>query len=397
MPINRTETIVVNALIEEIHDILKSHTVEDDNKEKVSYVDDEGNITIPLNNNELRNMTYTDFPTIEANRGSVQVDGSKYTAIINELNEDIMKMQIERENFYDLIYEMFKNEDYSIYGMIAVWENKRINILHPMTARLIKDGEIILPDVFTLMVYTYKSSHKPSSSDLYEDLLIDIMNSYSKSNYKSKPIIKPVEISNFAIRDIARTFNTEEYSIEFEETGDISPQYALIPVQLMSTEIAYPYYGFIYSELDDNAYWSASLSPMMSGNIMIEADNPGSLSDTCTGGIANNSFKGLATLNNMNLYSMFSEYIFEGSYPNWTHVCRMYSIFVLCEERIKEELLTQKDPTPEEEVEDETTMTSTSNGSDTLEEKEADYRNALNTNTEPQQLVEDMLAEIGRW
>lgn len=347
--ISKTTNIFAAAIYEELNDMVGSYVgTETENSTKESFINEDGNILIPLNNNTFENEVFTDYKIYDSDNDDefndededrdreTQLNGGEYYDIFNDIRtEDILKIPATKDVLQDILIEMFRTKDSSIYGITVIDDmGRRYNVLHPITAHMIKTGEIVLSEMITIIVYSYKDEQYVSEHDSFINKISSIIKLITNNGYKSKSAISFERDENTDFKFISESGNFMNIDLDFKETGGARPQFGLIPVQFMTSEVAYPYYGIVASETDGMAYMSRNLTGMASGNIGIEPYNTEGRFSTCTGEEPNDAFNSLFTLNDMNLHSLYDEHVLNIDWKTWVFTCQMYSIYELYSEEI---------------------------------------------------------------
>lgn len=328
--------IYANMINEELQDMIKKNVVIEN--ELLDYINEEGEIAIPLMTNALGGYIFTDyFEVWEDSDGETEreLNGDSYALIEDTIDKgNILKSKMSKENLREILIDMFQNNDTSLYGILVISGKQRFNILHPVTAYLISIGEIILEDTLTVIFYPYKSALQIRENDYYIDQITKIMNTIIMDMAKAKGSATlsthPSEVNAICFSD--EPFN---HNLEFATTGTVTPKNVLIPVQMMTSDITYPYYGFIHSYSDGSSYCSQNLCGMASGNLNIYDSYIDDYVSTCTGSEPNNQLRGLFTLSNMNCNSLYSEITTYANFKEWTYANQMYSIFTLYKDELK--------------------------------------------------------------
>lgn len=207
------------------------------------------------------------------------------------------------------------------YGMTISYDSKKLNPLHPVIAAMITAGEIRLPDEFTIIVYPY--AHKAFIDDDYaEEYKKEIIEGITQIREEQHLPSVTYRANGSESSDIQNFTNNSEYSISFNETGE-NTQCAVIPVQLATSGVTYPYYGLIMSDRTHrDSYLSTNLYPCLSGNIDVSTNRNG---QTCVGELSNSVFASLYVLSNMNINSLYYTDIYTSETLTFVHACQSVS------------------------------------------------------------------------
>jgi hypothetical protein len=205
--------------------------------------------------------------------------------------------------------------------MTITFDGKKINPLHPVIAAMITANEISLPETFTIIIYPYysKQSISMSNSEEYEGKIVEGI-----SRLREEQHIPSVEYraSNNLHNDVNAFLTNQNHQINFRENG-ATVRYALIPVQLATHGITFPYYGLVYSTKDgSDSYRSMNIYPCLSGNIDTAFGGTG---NTCVGDLSNYNFSSLYVLGNMNINSMYYSEVFTSESLTFIHACQKVS------------------------------------------------------------------------
>jgi hypothetical protein len=313
------------ALCEEINDIRESVISEDLNNSRSSFVYADGSIVIPVDG-------MSGFPII--GRGITSSESRlTYEHLFTNgesavRDEGIMKIRGANMKVLATYADLFtqKDEQGSLFGMVVVYDNKKINPLHPIISAMMASGELRLPETFTIILYTYhrKKELEQDAVNKCTEELIPVIEHVMKT--KALPTIR-YRATNSLSSEVRRLIDgVSNVSVSFTESGD-HINHAIIPVQLATRGIVYPYYGIVYSEGGaGNSYSSRNMSPMLSGNIDTRGEAFG---QTCVGSLNNYSFSSLYVLSNMNIDSMyFSEIFYVGNFA-FIQACQNMSAEIL--------------------------------------------------------------------
>jgi len=293
------------AINEEIADIRENVTSTEANSTRASYVYADGSVVLPVSNATSMNMIDS---TVFNN---ILESYSNYISNESSLvrDSDIIKVPNANKKLLAAYAKMMVDDGNigKFYGMIIVDENKKINPLHPMIAAMITAGEIKLSKRFTIIVYPY-GSRRYADADIIDGLsrsIVSLIGLIRQGQYLPEVSYEPSSSLESDIRTSSVSPGT--CVISFSERGRVVED-AVIPVQLATRGIVYPYYGMILSSRNSGApYSSKNLYPILSGNIDTVANVPGA---TCVGGLSNYAFSSLYVLSNMNIESMYFSEVF---------------------------------------------------------------------------------------
>lgn len=310
------------AFNEEIHDLREKMTSFAVNISRSSYVYEDGSVVIPslyddrriISKEYLEDSYLKSFDFLIGDNG--KVDDSAILRI-NDANKKLLSMYAS----------MFANETGSFYGMIIVDGDKKFNPLHPIISMMIVAGEIQLSDSFTIIVYPYKSIEEDFDTYLIEEFASEITELIVEVRETQRLPNIYYRTGNSLETDIKNSIGgIEHLRIPFIETGD-RVETAIIPVQLATTSIVYPYYGLILSRGGDGEqYRSRNKFPLLSGNINTGISGAG---DTCVGELNSSSFTSLYVLSNMNTNSMFGDDVIGVTYKEFIQACQNVSAEIL--------------------------------------------------------------------
>ena len=332
--LQNTINIFASAIHEEMKDLVAAYNGKEDEKSKeLKRVNNEGQVLIPVNVNPM-NYAY-EMDSYDTSDG---VHEEYYGKIYDRIKySNILKLDGNIDILKDILIDLFVNKDSSIYGILVIQGNERYNIMHPIIAKMISTGEIKLKETFKIVVYSYVDRYKlrdASTLDSNVERIVDITNMIQSNGYKAKGAI--IYENNVNIEEASRQELYNDATFAFSMEGGARPEYGIAPVQLMSAEIAIPYYGIIGSKTDGGEYYSVDLAPMMSGNLDRYIGGSTEWWNTCTGDESNRYFKSLFVMNNMNLNSLYYESILDGDFRQWVFDCQMFSIYLMFPDEVQE-------------------------------------------------------------
>ncbi len=209
----------------------------------------------------------------------------------------------------------------SLYGIIIVNGDMRLNILHPLIAMMILNGVIELPKTFTCMIYPYpeRKTIRSEIVDIYISKIEKMIGEISKN--REVPTISMVPRNDLGI-DINGILSNIDHTIRLSETSNHIDK-VMIPVQMASQGLAIPWYGMIHSGRRGGGYHSRNMFPFLTGNI--QSPYRASSGSTCTGNHDNSLFGSLYVLNNMNINSMYFAQCLPPEPGNFVEACRIVS------------------------------------------------------------------------
>ncbi len=317
----KTQFNAVHAAInEEINDVRESVSNEAINNSRASHVYADGSVVLPISDGGLEMI----------GRDAVDNNLYYYTRYVGEpgtsfvQDDDIIKVPRANKKLLGAYAKMMA-EDSNIgkfYGMIIVDNGKKFNPLHPIIAAMIASGEIRLSPSFTLIVYPFREQrgvHDDKVQEFMEEI-VKMMTVIRSAQYLPTISYQP---SNSLRTDILNSIqNNGDTNINFSERGD-SIQHTVIPVQLATTGIVYPYYGLIMSHrVPGGPYESRHLYPVLSGNIDTMSRRNG---QTCVGSLNNYAFSSLYVLSNMNIQSMYFSDVYSIHTDDFIAACQKVS------------------------------------------------------------------------
>lgn len=398
--IQQSFNIFTSAIHEEIHDLINSYSgQESESAITESYTDQDGHILIPLNSDSFYIEHFTDYMTYRNDSEDDDEDDDElsgyaaYDILSQVQTENIMKINGTPAVLQDILLEMFQNKDSSIYGITVVDGEKRYNILHPITAYMIKSGEIVLPNEILIMIYSYQHNSKTIEVDHYINKISNILKTITNHGYKTKSTMLYQQRNNTVHKDISSANSFMDYNFTFDESGGTRPEFGILPVQFMTGDVSFPYYGVVASLTTGGSYQSINLTGMASGNINIEAEYREGNFVTCTGDHPNELFSSLFTLNDMNLHSLYNDHIVhDDNWHNWVFTCQMFSIYQMYSDVIDAQaaIVPEVEAIPEVEItpvnEPHTVMMST----DTASEPDITAWSTVTVPQEPENIVSQL-------
>ena len=310
------------ALSEEINDIREKITSSTTNDSRANFLYADGSVVLPYRaENSLQMIgasrayghSFTHFNTFINASGSLVDDNG------------ILKVPGANKKLLATYANMMTTSDNigKFYGMLIMFDEKKLNPLHPIIAAMITAGEIRLPDTFTLVMYPYAARRMVDTTyaDSYKVDIVSMLTSIRSSQFL--PTVS-YRAQNNMVTD-TRTLVTEDIgrvNVRFQENGE-SIRNAVIPVQLTTRGIVYPYYGLIESHGGGgNNYTSRNLYPCLSGNIDTQSEGSG---QTCVGDLNNNAFSSLYVLANMNIDSMYFSDVYTDGSIDFISACQSVS------------------------------------------------------------------------
>lgn len=279
-----------------------------------------GNLSVPVNYLDYNaiHRKYSQpfsrdiFGSIDRLRNKLQ-GGNIVQCDVSFIDAIHMASRIVVEDTENLIYGVVYTAKNSAYGT-----KDRINLLHPMIAMAIIDGQydVYKDSTGVLTIYSFSESQRVNT-DRIDSILGNIRDilAIQSQNWYSVQLTNRCATSNSDLVTACFYYSNmaERYSnyVRIEASAK-SPALVLTPIQLYTKAMVYPYYGIIASACFSNGseYQSINLSPMLTGNIrQIVNSNGDDWNSTCTGDLSSKSYKSLYVMNNMNLNSLYSEKI----------------------------------------------------------------------------------------
>ena len=341
------------ALNEEINDIRESISLSETNNSRANYLYQDGSVVLPISNASSLELVARDEIEWGAKTEWDSLIGGEHSIV---QDRDIIKIQNANKKLLATYANMMIQPENTgrYYGMLVIDGEKKINPLHPVIAAMIVAGEIKLSSSFTIIVYPYESSvsiDREHSKENQEDIVRMIL-SIRASQYIPSIVHAP---SNSLSNDIEMMVrNIDGMSVHFRESGSPIKE-AVIPVQLATNSIVYPYYGLISSIGGaGGAYMSRNLYPCLSGNIDTRDYMSG---NTCVGNLSNYTFTSLYVLANMNINSMYFGEIITNKTTDFVDACQNVSAEFLSAYAgiVFNNGESDEDTSPEQEHESETT------------------------------------------
>jgi len=300
------------SLNEEIHDIREKNTSVADARRN-SFLYEDGSVVLPVHSDNWRQIARGRVEGHDRRHYEYFFGNSDHSGKINE--KEIMKVQGNKEILASFANMMVQPEHKGkFYGMTISFDGKKMNPLHPMIASMITAGEIHIPETFTIIVYPYMDTQY-LNEDYSEEYSRDIIELITRVREEQHLPTISHRASNNLESDTNGFLLNDSYSVSFREEGSNVP-YALIPVQLATNGITYPYYGLIESRRADGAYSSRNLFPCLSGNVDTIMDGRG---NTCVGDLSNSMFASLYVLANMNIQSLYYQEVVTDAVYDFVH------------------------------------------------------------------------------
>jgi len=309
------------SLNEEISDLRDGISSTEVNDSRGNYVYTDGSVALPVRQNEEYRMI-----------GESEVFNSSlitYTRYIGETgsyvdDSGILKIPAANKKLLAVYANMMVQEENRgrFYGMIVVDGDRKINPMHPVIAAMIAAREIRLSDTFTIIMYPYQEQKSINTdfSEKYSKEIVEMLSSIRNEQYLPSISYAPTNSLDNDIRAMVSDVNG--VSITFRSNGDRIND-VIIPVQLATTSIVYPFYGLIHSSNNGGgSYTSNHLYPCLSGNIDTMSTGRG---QTCVGSLNNYSFSSLYVLSNMNIRSMYFSEVFSAASDNFIAACQSVS------------------------------------------------------------------------
>ena len=310
-------------LNEEISDIRKMNTESntESNSDRNSFLYKDGSVVLPI-----ESSTWDTIGGEHVNRNSrityQRLFGAEYSDSYVD-DEGILKVHKGSKKILASLAAMIVEPDNvgKFYGMTISYQNKKLNPLHPVIAGMITAGEIILEETFVIVLYPYKYKAEVDYERM-EEYSKDIVNGITAiRGEQHRPSIS-YQVTNSELEDIQSFTNNSSHSIEFREDGR-NVNYAMIPVQLATEGVTYPYYGLIFSDRSGGGeYKSKNIYPCLSGNIDTATRYD---SRTCLGELSSSVFGSLYVLSNMNVNSLYFSDLFTSETLTFVASCQKVS------------------------------------------------------------------------
>ncbi len=309
------------ALGEEINDIRNKMTSENTNNSRSNYLYADGSVVLPVSDSHF-DMVGAEYRNLFENRFHYEKFITTPDSMVKD--EDILKIPNANKKLLAVYANMMAEEENIgvFYGMLVIDGDMKINPLHPVIAAMITAREIRLSDKFTIIVYPY-SERKVIDADKLSTMSKEIINMIPQiRDTQYIPSISYVPSNSLSIDIKNMVENTEGTTIRFRESGD-SVRSAIIPVQLTTKGIVYPYYGLVHSQGGiGDSYVSRNLYPCLSGNI----DTTGlGMGTTCVGDLSSSAFASLYVLSNMNIRSLYFPEVYTELSVGFIQACQNIS------------------------------------------------------------------------
>ena len=286
-----------------------------------------GEIAIPLN--EYPEQLYYD---VEGHHNYYDIFANSQYATISR--DNIVKFKIPKDILLDTLCNLTNDLNHSkLFGIIAVSNDIRLNLYHPIVAHdFISNYDDYMQrfDInVELIIYRYNNVAPIDHNVLLESIewisdiiLLVINHSYEASTGYTLNNFNPYHTICDHIRSQETNFGhihlTPKSSAQFINS-------VLTPVQFLVNGIIYPYYGIIHSYKEDaeQSYKSIDYSPFRSGNLNSSTSKYRYV-DTCTGSHSNILYESLMTLNYMNGSSTYYADIVADGYREFSHASILY-------------------------------------------------------------------------
>jgi len=336
-----TKNIYENIIAEEINSLVDGIISSNTPDKQLAFVNSISEVAIPTTK-EIE--MYFDYSVCKDDSDEDYIDGHN----IDELNKhlldkNILKATMTPETFKSMLLDIYFSGDKSIYGILIIDDERRYNPLHPVVAEMIHSGEIVLPPVFTIAIYTYRAeSVSIEFGEHFTQIWDRILDHIRENKYNIS--------GKYAFNGVEGTFSDiRNLDIMFDKTGNMDVPWSIIPIQMQSTGLTYPYYGCIEERCLDYEYEARQLTPMLSGNIHSSTYDPSNYGNTCTGDLPSSVFNSLFCLNNMNNTSLYFHETLHDDYIGFAYTSILYSIDLLYKKDIENKLKNDK---PKEEETD---------------------------------------------
>mgnify|MGYP003585074355 CR=1 FL=1 len=304
------------AIVDEIATYMaKQEAVTAENGE---IVNPKGETILPVDDTisrKIRGILYQENPTTDISR------------IREELQKgDILQVDMP---FIDAIKfaSSLVNEDENnnvLYGV--VWtssvNSSRINLLHPIIAMSTILGHYNKYNTHTgvLTIYSLSSPKKVTPVEESINRWRDILAVMDKSVMPGSSIRFGTSRSSL-YEKIRSNYGFGNY-VSYSTSGSES-LHAIVPIQLYTKAMVYPYYGAVLSVRSNNSaeFKSRNIVSMLTGNIRSgSSSSVTGFDSTCVGSLSNSRTASLGVLNNMNLDSMYGSRILP---TNWYSEAKM--------------------------------------------------------------------------
>jgi len=251
-------------------------------------------------------------------------DGDAYDTVYNISSDVINATDVAMINnaTLDIVLKIAQQAgtDKMMYGcIISLGYGNFINPLHPLVANEIVNGNLELPETFTLSVFSFRPSYQRDFANISESayapyikVYVDLFNKLRDARIIQQDTKLNIQTTEATLtKQVFEGRNLESikvlWSTELPEADEF-----IVPIQLATRAAVIPYYGAIYSKRPQGAsasvFKSVNLFPMNSGNVSLDYDiGRVEFSSTCTGDRSGNTTYGLMSLGNMNLNSLYSE------------------------------------------------------------------------------------------
>lgn len=259
-------------------------------------------IAIPVN---------TEVSVLEGGESREGYRRTEVSRLLKGINHDCASMKCTLGYALRIAYETVKiDTDATVYGMI--WasnadDNFRLNILHPIVASSIIQGEydkLVQQDSEgTLYVYEYTNKQKyapnASQAEYAVDRWVEILGVITTESYSPNTTLTcSTNMGSLCGAIRQGSTSMESASVSFSESGS-NPRMVITPTMFVTQDMLFPYYGAIQSRQSGGSYESRDLLPMGSCNLN-HSTNIGHYGGTCTGNLSNSVYASLRVLTNLN-------------------------------------------------------------------------------------------------
>lgn len=231
--------------------------------------------------------------------------------LVEKIKHDCSAIRCTLEGSLRIAAESVKMDaNADIYGMI--WastknNNIRLNVLHPVVAQSIIDGEyshvVPLNEEGTLYIYEYRNTSIYKQDEKFADEIIERWTeilTVVTANSTSPNVTLKCNTNMDALCQSIRGGNQQiaTAQIAFAESGN-NPSKVVTPLMFVTQGMLFPYYGAVQSRYSGGRYESRDLMHWGSCNLDHRRDI-GAWSSTCTGNLSNGVYASLRVLTNLN-------------------------------------------------------------------------------------------------
>jgi hypothetical protein len=324
------------ALLNSARDMIVRNNIEELIDAEVQFVNNSGDVYIPLSKGYTARPDGTDFPLFIPGGIQENPDFKRPDSFQNFrsyfIDSEITTLSYDKSISLASLLKQLADEP-SIYGVVLqkTEGDYSVNPLHPIIAFLVSAGLMQLPDEGKLHIFEWKKSKIKEMEELTNQSHIDSYIKDFEKFFSISPYIinDPITVKQWAnINDNEVTSIIEDPFIENLQatirvhrgnTGntDLDKISSLvIPHHLISDGVLFPYYGIslIGSPTNSNIK-GVGLGPMVTGNISLAHDDgdrsftsfygSANTSNVCTGSENSIVPKGWFTLSRVNLNSMY--------------------------------------------------------------------------------------------